>query len=138
MDQLPIRNLDLHQVEPAPYLLFFDQLSDDMRAQILAPRRNRPMVQEVQWSMAETGSSLSACPLQESKAGAFVEAARRVRNNLFHVSFLRGGEERHLGDDDECAIAALDVAHTLLRLVDHHGEPQRLVLFAAVIDPHSG
>lgn len=48
MDQLPIRNLDLHQVEPALYLLFFDQLSDDMRAQILAPRRNRPMVQEVQ------------------------------------------------------------------------------------------
>lgn len=56
--------------------------------------------------------------LPPSDAIALLEAARRVRNNLFHGGKEDPGEQPFDGDDDEWAEAALDVAYTLLALVD--------------------
>ncbi|HDS1603385.1 hypothetical protein I5V52_19105 [Stenotrophomonas maltophilia] len=95
--------------------LFFDRVSDSTHEQILTPPRDRPMVQEVAVVNGLNRTVFQRLPLQQSNAGALVEAARRVRNNLFHG----GKEEPHFGDDDEWAAAALDVAECLLHLLNH-------------------
>ncbi|KPG65551.1 hypothetical protein AN993_21420 [Stenotrophomonas maltophilia] len=93
--------------------LFFDRVSDSTREQILSPPRDRPMVQEVAVVNGLNHAVFQRLSLQQS--GALVEAARRVRNNLFHG----GKEEPHLGDDDEWAAAALVVAECLLHLLNY-------------------
>ena len=95
--------------------LFFDRVSDSTREQILTPPRDRPMVQEVAVINGLNHAVFQRLPLHQSNARALIEAARRVRNNLFHG----GKEEPHLGDDDEWAAAALDVDECPLHLLNY-------------------
>lgn len=92
---------------------FVKQVSDATRAKILTAERNRPMIQEVEIIEGLKRVTFKRLALSASDAGALIEAARRVRNNLFHG----GKEEPHLGDDDDWAAAALDVTSTLLHLI---------------------
>lgn len=98
-----------------PHQLFLDQVSDLTREKILLPPRERPLVQEVAVVDGLNRPVYEPLPLQSSNSGALVEAARRVRNNLFHG----GKEEPHLGDDEEWGSAALDVVTHLLCLLNN-------------------
>lgn len=97
-----------------PTPLFLDLVSCSTRNKILSPPRNRPMVQRVRAENHRNVVVFECRELPTSDGRALVEAARRVRNNLFH-----GGKEmEHLGDDDAWAIAALDVVQRMLDLLD--------------------
>lgn len=102
---------------------FVERVSVDTRRKMLAGDRNRPKVQKV---VIEDGRrkarfryrNLDQDNLPRSDARALVEAARRVRNNLFHGGKEDPGEQPFDGDDDQWGQAALDVAQRLLELVD--------------------
>ncbi|HTH11083.1 MAG TPA: hypothetical protein VMA55_16055 [Acidovorax sp.] len=93
---------------------FLDRASDETRTMILAGPRDRPMVQEVDVVGGQNAAVFKRLALQASDAGALVEAARRVRNNLFHG----GKEQPDVGDDEEWARAASEIADLLLDLLD--------------------
>lgn len=97
----------LHQTE------FVERVANTTRAKILAAPRDRPMVQIVEVTEHSRRATFTRLALAATDAVALIEAARRVRNNLFHG----GKEEPHLDDDDEWAAAALDVTERLLRLI---------------------
>lgn len=101
-------------VAELPGPLFLDRVSDPTRDKVLGAPRNRPMVQEVEVIEGHNVAVFKRLQLGASDAGALVEASRRVRNNLFH-----GGKEmEHLGDDDQWALAATEIAQLLLGLLD--------------------
>lgn len=102
---------------------FVERVSLDTRRKVLTGARDRPKVQVVeveddrrQARFRERNLDLRDRP--PSDARALVEAARRVRNNLFHGGKEERGEQPFDGDDDQWAEAALDVAQRLLELVD--------------------
>lgn len=93
---------------------FLDRVSDETKAKILTGARDRPMVQEVEVVGGRNVPVFKRLPLESpSDAGMLVEAARRVRNNLFHG----GKEPDDVGDDDEWARAALEIAELMLELL---------------------
>lgn len=109
---------------------FVERVAADTRRKMLAGERNRPKVQKV---VEEDGRrkarfryrNLDQAGHPPSDACALVEAAKRVRNNLFHGGKEDPGEQPFDGDDDEWAGAALDVVHRLQDLLDDgmFGEP---------------
>lgn len=114
-------NTAVAALEPADFL---ERVSVDTRRKVLTGTRNRPKVQVVievdgrrQARFQERNLDLADQP--PSDARALVEAARRVRNNLFHGGKEDPGEQPFDGDDDQWAEAALDVAQRLLDLVDN-------------------
>lgn len=114
-------NTAVAALEPADFL---ERVSVDTRRKVLTGTRNRPKVQVVievdgrrQARFQERNMDLADQP--PSDARALVEAARRVRNNLFHGGKEDPGEQPFDGDDDQWAEAALDVAQRLLDLVDN-------------------
>lgn len=102
-------------VDQIPDQVFLDLISDSTRDKVLNAPRDRPMVQEVEIVNGRRVPSFKFLALQASDAGALLEAARRVRNNLFHGA----KEAEHLGDDDAWAIAATEIVTLLLDLLDH-------------------
>lgn len=102
---------------------FVEQVSADTRRKMLSGRRDRPKVQQVvevdgRRKARFQESNLDRHDRPPSDARDLVEAAKRVRNNLFHGGKEEAGEQPFDGDDDQWAEAALDVAQTLLDLVD--------------------
>lgn len=102
------------------------------RQKVLDGARERPKVQVVIEVGGQRQATFAPRPLQPpnevpSDARALVEAAKRVRNNLFHGGKEDDGEQPFDGDDDEWARVALDIAQRLLALVDHgaFGPPVR-------------
>ena len=99
---------------------------------MLGGARDRPKVQVVVNAGGQREATFEPRPLQppnevQSDARALVEATKRVRNNLFHGGKEDPGEQPFDGDDDEWGRAALDVARTLLDLLDQRafGPPDR-------------
>ncbi|TDK28576.1 hypothetical protein E2F46_01460 [Luteimonas aestuarii] len=98
---------------------FFDHISQRTKDKMLGGARNRPQMQFVRvnpdgtWRAEFEDSEL---PAQDSLA--LVVAMRRVRNNLFHGGKAADQPGRPLGDDDEWAQAALEVAEHLHGLLD--------------------
>lgn len=102
-------------VSQLPASRFLDRISDETKAKILTGARDRPMVQEVEVVGGQNVPVFKRLPLESPfDAGMLVEAARRVRNNLFHG----GKEPDDRGDDDEWAQAALEIAEHLHGLLD--------------------
>jgi len=101
-------------VSQLPPSRFLDRVSDETKAKILTGARDRPMVQEVEVIGGRNVPVFKRLPLESpSDAGMLVEAARRVRNNLFHG----GKEPDDVGDDDEWARAALEIAELMLEML---------------------
>lgn len=103
---------------------FVGRVEDDTRVKILVGARDRPKVQVVVEVNGLRRALFRDRPLDRpghipSDAVALVEAARRVRNNLFHGGKEEPDDEPFDGDDNEWGCAALDVASILLDLVDH-------------------
>lgn len=110
-------------VDGFPAADFVLQLDAFTRQKVLERARERPRVQVVVNAGGRRKATFEPRPLQppneaRSDARALVEAAKRVRNNLFHGGKEDPGEQPFDGDDDEWGDAALDVARTLLTLVD--------------------
>lgn len=104
----------------ADFALHLDALT---RQKVLDGARERPKVQVVVNAGGRRKAIFEPRPLQppnevRSDARALVEATKRVRNNLFHGGKEDPGEQPFDGDDDEWGRAALDVAQTLLDLLD--------------------
>lgn len=103
---------------------FVEQVSAGTRRKILTGERDRPKVQKV---VNEDGRrtarfrerNLDPAGRPPSDARALVEAAKRVRNNLFHGGKEDPGEQPFDGDDEQWAEAALDVICVLQQLVDN-------------------
>lgn len=104
-------------VERLPMPDFLDQVSALTRAKLLGGPRNRPKVQVVNVVHGSNLTRFEERDLHASDARALVEAVRRVRNNLFHGGKEDPVEEPYLGDDEEWAVAAQEVAELLLDLV---------------------
>ncbi|HEL3197750.1 MULTISPECIES: hypothetical protein [Stenotrophomonas] len=110
-------------VSALPPAAFVERLDDDTRDKILAGERDRPKVQVVVEVDGLRRARFRERPLDlpdqdPSDAIALVEAARRVRNNLFHGGKEEPGDQPFDGDDDQWGRAALDVAQVLLDLVE--------------------
>lgn len=110
-------------VSTLPPAAFVERLGDDTRDKILAGERDRPKVQVVVEVDGLRRARFRERPLDPpdhdpSDAIALVDAARRLRNNLFHGGKEEPGDQPFEGDDDEWGRAALDVAQVLLDLVD--------------------
>ncbi|MFZ6695546.1 hypothetical protein ACO0J1_07185 [Stenotrophomonas acidaminiphila] len=110
-------------VDGFPAADFVLQLDAFTRQKVLDGARERPKVQVVVNSGGRRKATFEPRPLQppnevQSDARALVEATKRVRNNLFHGGKEDPGEQPFDGDDDEWGRAALDVAQTLLDLMD--------------------
>ncbi len=102
---------------------FVLQLEAFTRQKVLDGARERPKVQVVIEVGGQRKATFAPRPLQPpnevpSDARALVEAAKRVRNNLFHGGKEEPGDQPFEGDDDQWGRAALDVAQILLDLVD--------------------
>lgn len=103
---------------------FVEQVSADTRRKMLSGSRDRPRVQQVvevhgRRTARFRESNLDRHDRPPSDARDLVEAAKRVRNNLFHGGKEDPGEQPFDGDDDQWAEAALDVVQRLLDLVDN-------------------
>jgi hypothetical protein len=94
------------------------RLSERTLDKMLGGARNRPKVQVVEEVHGQPAAHFVVQDLDRDDARALVEAAKRVRNNLFHGGKEDPGEQPFDGDDDQWAEAALDVSQTLLDLVD--------------------
>ncbi|WP_232526255.1 hypothetical protein [Lysobacter capsici] len=97
---------------------FFDLVTAPTRDKLLGGGRNRPKIQMVTVAHGRNTTHFKELDLHVSDARALVEAMRRVRNNLFHGGKEDPLEEPYHGDDDEWAVAAAEIAHLLLRLLD--------------------
>lgn len=94
-------------------------VSDSTKQKILGGNRDRPMVQLVTVHGGHNITSFRVKPLSASDPKALMQAARRVRNNLFHGGKEDPLEEAFPGDDNEWISAATDVARGVLDLVVH-------------------
>lgn len=111
------------QVDRFPPADFVLRVEPVTRQKMLGGARDRPKVQVVVNAGGQREATFEPRPLQppnevQSDARALVEATKRVRNNLFHGGKEDPGEQPFDGDDDEWGRAALDVARTLLDLLD--------------------
>ena len=111
------------QVDRFPPSDFVLRVGPVTRQKMLGGARDRPKVQVVVNAGGRRKATFEPRPLQppnevRSDARALVEATKRVRNNLFHGGKEDPGEQPFDGDDDEWGRAALDVAQTLLDLMD--------------------
>lgn len=120
------------QVDRFPPADFVLRVGPVTRQKMLGGARDRPKVQVVVNAGGRREATFEPRPLQppnevQSDARALVEATKRVRNNLFHGAKEDPGEQPFDGDDDEWGRAALDVAQTLLDLLDQRafGPPDR-------------
>lgn len=120
------------QVDRFPPADFVLRVEPVTRQKMLGGARDRPKVQVVVNAGGQREATFEPRPLQppnevQSDARALVEATKRVRNNLFHGGKEDPGEQPFDGDDDEWGRAALDVARTLLDLLDQRafGPPDR-------------
>lgn len=120
------------QVDRFPPANFVLRVEPVTRQKMLGGARDRPKVQVVVNARGQREATFEPRPLQppnevQSDARALVEATKRVRNNLFHGGKEDPGEQPFDGDDDEWGRAALDVARTLLDLLDQRafGPPDR-------------
>jgi len=120
------------QVDRFPPANFVLRVEPVTRQKMLGGARDRPKVQVVVNAGGQREAAFEPRPLQppnevQSDARALVEATKRVRNNLFHGGKEDPGEQPFDGDDDEWGRAALDVARTLLDLLDQRafGPPDR-------------
>ena len=107
-------------LEPAD---FMERVSAETRHKVLTQARNRPKVQMVvevndRCQARFQERNLDLPDREPSDTHALVEAARRVRNNLFHGGKEDAGEQPFDGDDDQWADAALDIVQRLLDLVE--------------------
>lgn len=98
-------------------------VTSDTREKVLDGARDRPKVQMVIQANGHRHAIFELRPLQSpnevrSDASALLEAAKRVRNNLYHGGKEDPSEQPFDGDDDDWGRAALDVTRVLLRLVD--------------------
>ena len=99
---------------------FFDQVSQRTKDKMLGGTRNRPQMQFVRVNPDQTWrAEFEDSDLPPQDPLALVVAMRRVRNNLFHGGKAADLPGRPLGDDDEWAQAALEVAVLLHELLDH-------------------
>lgn len=105
-------------VEALPADRFSERISQDTRDKVFGDARNRPKVQLVLQVGGRPKARFVARDLSASPASALVEAAKRVRNNLFHGGKEDPGEQPFDGDDNQWAEAALDITQALLDLVD--------------------
>ena len=96
---------------------FLARLTAPTLGKILGGARNRPKVQVIEEVEGRRKARFVVQDLDKSEAGALVEAAKRVRNNLYHGGKEDPGEQPFDGDDDEWAQAALEVAQALLDLL---------------------
>ncbi|MDT3470230.1 hypothetical protein [Stenotrophomonas maltophilia] len=94
-------------------------VSDSTKQKILGGTRDRPMVQVVTVRGGHNLTSFQARALSASDPRALMQAARRVRNNLFHGGKEDPLEESFPGDDNQWITAATDVAKGVLDLVVH-------------------
>lgn len=120
------------QVDRFPPADFVLRVEPVTRQKMLGGARDRPKVQVVVNAGGQREATFEPRRLQppnevQSDARALVEATKRVRNNLFHGGKEDPGEQPFDGDDDEWGRAALDVARTLLDLLDQRafGPPDR-------------
>lgn len=94
-------------------------VSNSTKQKILGGTRDRPMVQVVTVRGDQNTTSFQAKALSGSDPRALMQAARRVRNNLFHGGKEDPLEEAFPGDDNQWITAATDVAKGVLDLVVH-------------------
>lgn len=80
---------------------FLARLTPSTLGKILGEARNRPKAQVVQEVTGRRKTRFVFQDLDKSEAAALVEAAKRVRNNLFHGGKEDSGEQPFDGDDDE-------------------------------------
>ncbi|HDS1649300.1 TPA: hypothetical protein UOC34_001038 [Stenotrophomonas maltophilia] len=92
-------------------------VSDSTKQKILGGNRDRPMVQVVTVQGGHNITAFRAKALSASDPRALMQAARRVRNNLFHGGKEDPLEEAFSGDDNQWISAATDVASGVLDLV---------------------
>ncbi|OBU57325.1 hypothetical protein A9K70_10565 [Stenotrophomonas maltophilia] len=97
--------------------LLTSTVSEATKQKILGGNRDRPMVQMVIVHGGHNIASFRAEALSASDPRALMQAARRVRNNLFHGGKEDPLEEAFPGDDNEWISAATDVARGVLDLV---------------------
>jgi hypothetical protein len=100
-----------------------ERLSPETQRRILDdPARNRPRRQEVEGDGATKRAVFTDHALPANEAAALVEAAQRVRNNLFHGSKEECWTDSP--DDDEPFVkAAHEIATVLLELTRNHDLP---------------
>ncbi|RDZ28090.1 hypothetical protein [Lysobacter silvisoli] len=104
-------------VDRLPTPTFLDRVPASARTKLLGGTRNRPKVQVVATIQGRNLTHFRELPLHASDARALIEAMRRVRNNLFHGGKEDPLEELYVGDDEEWALAAGEVATLLLDLI---------------------
>ena len=100
-------------------------VSDSTKQKILGGNRDRPMVQVVTVHGGHNITAFRAKALSASDPRALMQAARRVRNNLFHGGKEDPLEEAFPGDDNQSTTAATDVASGVLALAVN-GRPRAL------------
>lgn len=106
-------------VRNMPAAAFFNHISQRTKDKMLGGARNRPQMQFVRVNPDGTWrAEFEDSDLPRQDALALVIAMRRVRNNLFHGGKAADQPGRPLGDDDEWAQAALEVAEYLRGLLE--------------------
>lgn len=100
-----------------------ERLSEETQLRMLGdPARNRPRRQEIIGTNTAKRAIFQYRLLPPTDAAALVEAAYRVRNNLFH-----GGKEQvwndNTDDDEPFVIAALEITQLLIKLMQSHELP---------------
>lgn len=99
-----------------PASTFLDEIPAAPKQKLLAGR-NRPMKQLVVMSGVDKTARFRPVDLPRNDAAALLEAARRVRNNLFHGGKENPADEHYSGEDQEWAEAALVVVQRLIPIV---------------------
>lgn len=97
---------------------FVGCLSAGTRGKVGHGGRDRPKVQIAVSVAGRRRAIFVARNLDPDEGLALVEAAKRVRNNLFHGGKEDPREQPFDGDDDQWAEAALEITTRLVELVD--------------------
>ena len=96
-----------------PGASFLDRIPGGVKLKLLTDG-DRPKKQLVELDAHGKKAVFARWPLPPGEAQALLEAAQRVRNNLFHGGKEDPDEEPHPGDDQEWAEAAIVVVDRLL------------------------
>lgn len=102
---------------------FVERLSGPTRARVLDGERERPSTEVVDESVAPSFVRFRPRPLDpknNNEGACLVEAARRVRNNLFHGGKQEPDAQEERGNNEAWAEAALEITRLLLGLL-HDG-----------------